>query len=411
MLLSGNDAFQASGPGIYISKIEGFYQCAKITEGLLKMDGTFVFFPFPTSTFCWEFLGRPDARVLCGVYIYGVVVSNMFYFHPYLGKMNPFWLIPTNPNPSLEWFFQGSNPILRISQDSPGFLGNILQMGWFNHQPIYIVYQKFRHIRHAVHNVARCGFTVSRVYLMNSPDYSCGVVLGLPYQCVGHGVASCCTISGGLCDHSRDFKLCVFSKYNTEDTIETFRLFIGSILRARPMVTFWDYETDVIEFCSTADLILFPGGYGTRHARELVDAGCCLLNSDNGILILGACLGFQILEIARAQLHGQPNASSQEFGWGEAYVQKLEFPHCGLGRTTLFGETIQVKVRHSYGVPVCREADGFSCGNFENPHCLAFRYQKTLRRLFWAQWHLERCGRAHIECIFNALGLCDLDAA
>ena len=34
-----------------------------------------------------------------------VVVSNIFYFHPYLGKMNPFWR------------------------------SHIFQMGWFNHQP------------------------------------------------------------------------------------------------------------------------------------------------------------------------------------------------------------------------------------------------------------------------------------
>ena len=166
--------------------------------------------------------------------------------------------------------------------------------------------------------------------------------------------------------------------------------------------SFWGVE---LWWCGIhlSDLGQYPSRCGSLGVFTVVSRVCRH--------VLGVCLGFQILEIARAQLHGQPNASSQEFGWGEAYVQKLEFPHCGLAPTTLFGETIQVKVRHSYGAPVCREADGFSCGNFENPHCLAFRYQKTPRRLFWAQWHLEQCGRAHIECIFNAIGLCDLDAA
>ena len=55
-------------------------------------------------------------------------IGSMYLISAFAGQKQPSagkYIIPKNPNPSLEWFFQGSNPILQISQDSPGFLGHI----------------------------------------------------------------------------------------------------------------------------------------------------------------------------------------------------------------------------------------------------------------------------------------------
>ena len=81
--------------------------------------------------------------------------------------------------------------------------------------------------------------------------------------------------------------------------------------------SFWGVE---LWWCGIhlSDLGQYPSRCGSLGVFTVVSRVCRH--------VLGVCLGFQILEIARAQLHGQPNASSQEFGWGEAYVQKLEFP-------------------------------------------------------------------------------------
>ena len=141
----------------------------------------------------------------------------------------------------------------------------------------------------------------------------------------------------------------------------------------------------------------------------MVAAACSLLGVA-GAPVLGVCLGCQILEIAWAQLHGFPSASSEEFGSGVPHVKKLESPHCGVASITIFGQHANAKVRHSYAAPVCHDADGFCCGNFENPQCFAFRHIKTPRSAFWSQWHPEQCGREHMELILDSLCTLSRDA-